>query len=365
MKGKFHSGRLNLMAVRNDIRNLTGYRYSGRKAQTKLDQNESPDDLPMKVKEALLTRLAEIPFNRYPEPDARQLRRRIAAKYGWEELGVIVAGGSNELIRSAVITAGIGRSVVTVKPTFPVYADQARILSAELIEIPLTETFELPLQAIEEALEGHRGVVFIANPAAPTGNLFGQEQLEHLAKRTARDWILILDEAYHQFASSDSLSLVRRHPHLVSLRTFSKAFGLGGVRVGYGFAHPDLATEMRKTVMPFALSALQVAAAETALDLDHLIRERVEATLRERKRLHRALASLETHPYPSETNFILFRVPDPEAVFEGLVQRGVLVRRQDHLDSLTGALRVTVGRPEENEKFLQALAAVLGVKAGD
>ena len=352
------------MAVREEIRRLSKYRYSERRADVKLDQNESPDDLPEVVKKALLARLADVPFHRYPELDARHLRCRIAEKVGWSEEGVVVAGGSNVLIRSAVIAAGIGRKVLTVRPNFPVYADQARQLAAELVELPLGRDFELPMEQLEGEIASGEGVLFLANPAAPTGNLFGPDRIERIAERTARRWVFVIDEAYHQFAGTSSLPLVERYSHVVSLRTFSKAFGLGGVRIGYALAQPGLAAELQKTVMPFSVSGLQVAAAEAALGLDHLVRERVEATRTERSRISSRLAALGLHPYPSETNFILFRVEDPEGVFEGLLRHGVLIRRQDHLAGLEGSLRVTVGRRDENDRFLEALEAVVGGNAG-
>jgi len=348
------------MLVREEILRLPGYAYTGYEAEVKLDQNEAAEDLPPTLKSALFDKLQTVPLHRYPDLDAKRLRRSIAAHFKWPENGVVVSGGSNTLIRCLTIAGAIGRSVVSVKPTFPIYSDQARVLGAQLFEVPLKPDFSLPLDELRVTLEQHAGVIFLANPAAPTGNKFSQGQLEELLQVTSKNWIFVIDEAYHQFAGTSALPLVAQYPHVVSLRTFSKAYGLGGLRIGFALAQPELATEIRKVVMPFSVSSLQVMAAETVLELDDFFKKRVATTISERERVSEALKGLNLRTYPSVTNFILFSVPNPAYVFETLLTKGVLIRRQDHIKGLEGALRVTIGSKDQNNRFLESLRIVLG-----
>jgi histidinol-phosphate aminotransferase len=184
----------------------------------------------------------------------------------------------------------------------------------------------------------------------------------------ARGWTVVIDEAYAQFAGSDMSLLVRDYPHVASLRTMSKAFGLGGVRLGYMLAQPALAGEIQKVLLPFSVSALQVAVGLTVLGADDYVSARVAETLLERARVAAALAELGLHVFPSHTNFLLFRVPDAAGFYGGLKARGVLIRRQDGLHGLSGCLRVSVGTRAENDAFIAAARAVAEtyvVKAGE
>ncbi|UCH27532.1 MAG: histidinol-phosphate transaminase [Trueperaceae bacterium] len=348
------------MCIRPAIRSEAPYRFRAEPAGIKLDQNESPFDLTEPLKSRIFERLSKIPFNRYPEIHAQGLRRKIARHFEWPEDGIVVAGGSNVLVQSLVITAGLGQKVLTVTPTFPVYAMQARLLDAQLIELPLTTGFELPVAALERELSSGRGVLFLANPAAPTGNLHRRTDLLSLIEAAATDWLVVIDEAYCQFAASDYLEVVRQHRHVVSLRTFSKAFGLGGVRLGFALTTPDVAENVQKVMMPFAVSSLQQAVGEVMLDEIEAVTEVVEQISSERARLWKALSRLENITvFPSETNFLLIKVPDPARVHRELLDRGVLIRRQDHLPGLQGCVRVTIGSIEENALFLSAFQEVV------
>ncbi len=348
------------MSIRASVRALSRYHFTPRASTVKLDQNESPSDLPEALKAEAVTRLSASSWQRYPELHPQTLERAIARRHDWDPEGVVVANGSNVLLQALVIAAGIGQSVVTVTPTFPVYAMQAQLLGGDLVEVPLGPGFRLPGAELAAALRGRRGVAFVANPAAPTGNLHSREELAPLLAAIDDDWLLVLDEAYADFARSDHLDLVARQPQLVSVRTFSKAFGLAGVRVGYLLAHPEVAVEVRKALLPFSLSSLQAAVALTVLDHPAYVEGRVALAVRERDRLFQALTELPgVVPLPSATNFLLFRVERPDQVYAGLLERGVAIRRQDHLPGLDGYLRVTAGALDENDAFLRALREVL------
>lgn len=342
------------MSVRPEVRAARAYHFTPRPARIKLDQNESPYDLPPELKAEVFARLQEVPWNRYSELAAESLRAAIARFHGWDEAGVVVASGSNVLIQAFVAACGIGQRVLNLRPTFAVYGEQARLLGAPLTELPLNKDFSLPLPQLLSELKRGPGVFFLANPAAPTGNAFPQSELETLVN-AAPDWTVMFDEAYHQFADTDLLPLVSTNPNAASLRTFSKAFGLGGVRLGYTLTSPDLAQNLQKLLLPFSVSALQVATGLTVLEHPEYVAARAAEAKQERAFL---LAELQKLPnltvYPSQTNFLLFRVGDAEAFFFSLLDAGVLVRRQDHLPGLSGCLRVSVGTPEENRLFVAA-----------
>ena len=342
------------MSVRPEVRAAKAYHFSARPARIKLDQNESPYDLPPELKAEVWERLQNVPWNRYSELAADSLRTAIARHHGWDEAGVVVSGGSNVLIQAFVAACGIGQRVLSVRPTFAVYGEQARLLGAPLTETPLNKVFSLPTAQLLDELKRGPGVFFLANPAAPTGNTFPQGELKALLG-AAPDWTVVFDEAYHQFADTDLLALVGENENAASLRTYSKAFGLGGVRLGYALTNPKLARNIQKLLLPFSVSALQVATGLTVLEHPEYVEARAAEAKQERAFL---LAELQKLPnltvYPSQTNFLLFRVGNAEAFFSSLLNAGVLVRRQDHLPGLTGCLRVSVGTPEENRAFVMA-----------
>jgi len=349
------------MSIRSSVRALARYHFTPRASTVKLDQNESPVDLPEGIREAAMERMRNAAWHRYPELHPHALEEAIAARHDWDPDGVIVSNGSNVLLQALVIVAGIGQSVLTVTPTFAVYGMQARLLGAELIEVPLDGAgFSLPVDGLLDAMAGRRGIVFLADPAAPTGNVHPSRDLQAVLRGAPGDWLVVLDEAYGEFAGTDHRDLVAGHPHAISVRTFSKAFGLAGVRIGYALTSPDLAGEVRKGLLPFSFSSVQAAVAMAALQHPEYVAERVAIARRERDRLVAGLASLPgVEPHPSRTNFVLFRVADVDAVYRGLLEHDIAVRRQDHLAGLEGCLRVSVGTPDETDAFLEALRAVL------
>ena len=347
------------MSVRPSVRAARAYHFTARPARTKLDQNESPYDLPPELKAEVWAKLQNVSWNRYSELAAESLRAAIARFHGWDEAGVVVSGGSNVLIQAFVAACGISQRVLSVRPTFAVYGEQAQLLGAPLTEVPLGEDFSLPLRGLLDELKRGPGVFFLANPAAPTGNGFARDDLEALTGAAKPDWTLVFDEAYHQFAESDLLPLVRTNAHTASLRTFSKAFGLGGVRLGYALTSPDLAQNVQKLLLPFSVSALQVATGLTVLEHPDYVVARAAEAKRERAYLFGELQKLPgLTVYPSQTNFLLFRVENAEAFFNALLAEGILVRRQDHLPGLSGCLRVSVGTPEENRAFIGAVKKI-------
>src|SRR5690554_3337360 len=191
------------MSIRDNVRNVGPYSFTAHDAAVKLDQNESAWPLPDALLDKVAASLKQVELNRYPDLQPRRLVSELARLHAWDEAAVTVAGGSNVLIQSLVIAAGVGRTVLTVSPTFSVYALQGQLLAHELRQVSLNADFSLPLRELEEELSEGSGVLFIANPAAPTGNLHPRAELERLRQAAGDSWLFVIDEAYQHFSGSD------------------------------------------------------------------------------------------------------------------------------------------------------------------
>ncbi len=344
--------------VRSAVRAVPAYPFTPIDAPIKLDQNENPYDFPAELKAEALRRMQERPWNRYPDLHADTLRDAIARFEGWDTHGVVVTPGSNVLIKLLTELAGIDQTVLVTDPTFSVYTLEAALLGAKLVGVSLNPDFSLPVQALLRAIAQEQpGVLYLAQPHAPTGHLDSRADVEALvAAAEARGWVTVLDEAYHQYSGHDLRDVVRRNPNTLSLRTFSKAWGLAGVRLGYILAGAELAGNVQKLVSAFNVNLLTQAALEVALEHPGYMQERVKEGISERERVLAALGGHPTcQPLPSQSNFFLLRTPDAGAVYQHLLSRGIVVRRQDTLHLLDGCLRVAIGTPAENDALIAAL----------
>lgn len=346
------------------------YPYVPTEAPVKLDQNEAANDFPPHLKTQVMERLMASAWNRYPQMNADELTAKIAQHDGWPESGVVVTTGSNVLIPLLIQLTALQARVVTVKPNFALYAMDSKLLGAALTEVPLNQDFSLDIPGLLAAIGDDAasneagepgdadsrpsGVIFISQPHAPTGTLASLVDLERLAAASER-WLLVIDEAYCHYAEPDAIELAKRHPNIMLLRTFSKAWGLAGCRIGYALSSDEVAKNLRKLAPPFGVSTLQAVAAQVALENPAYMREQVARTIDERERMSAALSH---HPtwevIPSSTNFLLIRTTDVVAAHQQLLSAGVLVRRQDSSFGLEGCFRVTVGTASENDAFLAA-----------
>lgn len=337
------------------------YPFAPIDAPIKLDQNESPEDFPYALKQEVLQTLARAPWHRYPDLNAEALSEAIGAHEAWPASGVVVTTGSNVLISLLIQLAALDGRVLTVKPNFALYGLDARLLGAALTELPLRDDFTLDtpalLAALRAAPSGRQGVLYLPRPHAPTGAMADMAELLEIVTAAGQGWLTVIDEAYGHFTGDSALDLVRQYPNVLVLKTFSKAWGLAGLRMGYALASDDVARQLRKLVPPFAASVMQTVAVQVALANPAYMHDRVARTVAERERMTQALL---THPrwqvYPSQGNFLLIRTPDAAHAFAQLLAAGVLVRRQDSHHGLQGCIRVTVGTPEQNDAFLAAAA---------
>ncbi len=350
------------MSVRAAVRQQAPYRFSHHPQRIKLDQNESPDDLPDAIRAEVLKRIGEVAFNRYPDLHPVGLERRLAQRHGWDPDGVVAANGSNSIVLALAIVSALGRSLVTVAPSFQLYRSYAVLVDAELFEPPLGPAFQLPVEELRAEVANRSGLLILANPAAPTGNLFAASDVAEVVDAASDGMLCAIDEAYADFAggveglAGESTGSSAR---TVTLRTFSKAFGLAGARIGYALTTPELAADIRKALPPFCVSAVQQAIVTTLLDHPEVVEERIARTVAERGKLIARLRALGVEAFESAANFVLFRVADPADLHARLLEADIVVRRQDHLPGAEGCLRVSVGTPAENDEFLEALTAAL------
>lgn len=342
---------------RPDVRALAGYRLAQADVPVKLNQNECPRDVPQELKDEILARLRTVPWNRYPPMRAQHARRAVAAACGVAEERVLLTNGSNEAILALVQTFACGRTVVLPEPGYSMAAPLAVVGGARVERVPLRQDLTVEVDGLARAARSaDAALVFLASPNNPTGRAVPPEEVEALLQ--AFPGPVVVDEAYWGFCPRSVLPLQEHYPNLVVLRTASKAFGLAGARVGWLVAHPEVVEEVSKVVPPYNVNLFGQLAVEAMAQHPDLVARRVQEVVAERERLYRALQGMGVQVYPSDANFLLFRVPDARRTFLGLLERGVLVRDVSRSPMLDGCLRVTVGSREENDAFLAALEAV-------
>jgi len=309
--------------------------------------------------------LADVELHRYPDPEARELRRLLARDLGVAPEQVLASNGSDEAIQLLAIAVGApGGAVAAPIPTFVMYELTARALGLNFVGVPLSEQFDLDVGRFCEVLRAKRPrLVFLAWPNNPTGRLYDPAAVEEIVRVGCRDGanaLVVVDEAYFHYAGQTFFPRLGQYPNLVILRTLSKV-GLAGIRLGILVADAAVVEEINKVRLPYNVNALSQAAARVVLRHPEVVSGHAAAIVRERDRV---LAGLREIPgvttYPSQANFFLMRTArSSDDAFRGLLERGILVRNFSHAPSLANCLRVTVGTPEENDAFLAALPDVL------
>jgi histidinol-phosphate aminotransferase len=331
----------------------------------KLASNESPFP-PLPEVEALVTAGLD-GLNRYPDAFARRLRAAIADRHSVDLDQVAVGNGSCELILlAAQALLDPGTTVVHADPSFAMYPHLAAVAGADAVAVPLAPDGGHDLEAMAAAVDERTRLVVVCNPNNPTGVGRSADAVEVLLDGIPDDLAVLVDEAYNDFFdvpdSGRVLSMARARPNLLVTRTFSKAFGLCGLRVGYGIGSPDWVEALDRVRQPFNSNALAQVAALESLRHPGRIAERVELTIAERRRVEAELDRMGVAFTPSRANFVLIDAdagpgPDGPSTHEELLRRGVITRDGAAL-GVPGRIRVTIGLPEENTAFLAALAEV-------
>ena len=330
-------------------------RELGIKGSIKLASNENPLGPSPRALAAIKDATRDL--NRYPDGGGYYLKNALADTLAAAPDNLILGNGSNELLDMAVRTyMRPGDDAVMATPSFVVYALAVQSMGCRAIQVPLKE-YTHDLSAMLAAVTDKTRIIFIANPNNPTGTINRKEEFDYLIENLPEGILTVMDEAYYEYVSdpkyADSMQWFRRGKDILILRTFSKIYGLAGLRIGYGIAKAEIITEMNKVRPPFNTNSMaQVAALKALGDREHVGKSR-EINETGKKYLYRELERLGLGCVPTEANFIYMPVEDSMALYEKLLMKGVIVR------PMGPAIRVTIGLPRENERFIEALKTVI------
>lgn len=346
--------------IRPDVLAQAAYAVPDASGMLKLEAMENPYPLPADIQASLAQHLAKQALNRYPVPSYRHLKAQICRNFGVPDgYGVVLGNGSDELISMlSVACAQPGASVLAPIPAFVMYAISARQLGMQFVGVDLKPDFSLDLPAMLAAIAQHQpALIYLAYPNNPTGGLFDPEAIEQII-RAAPGWV-VLDEAYQPFNDASFMPRLPEFTNLVVMRTVSK-LGLAGIRLGYMSAHAALLHEIEKVRPPYNINVLTQACAEFLLDYPALFADQAAQIRQARSDLTAALQQLGVQVFPSAANFVLIRVENAEQVYQKLLDCKILVKNVGKMHALlSNCLRITVSTPDENQRFLQALARIL------
>lgn len=353
--------------LRDDLQQLEGYHSPQLDVDVRLNTNEAPEAPPAAFTEAVRRALGDVDWHRYPDRAATELREAIGHLHQRPAAEIFCANGSNEVLQTILLAfAGPGRSVATFEPTYAMHGHIARITGAATVVAERRDDFTLDLDTVAALISAERpSVVFLCSPNNPSGTVESEESITAVLGMVEEvDGLLVVDEAYGQFAPWSATSLLAEDRSLVVTRTFSKTWAMAGARLGYLLGPAWLIAELDKVVLPYHLDSVKQRAGLAALDFIDDMEQRVATIVEERGRLQTTLTDLGLTVWPSGANFILFRPADDgpvdgQELWEALVERSVLVRNTSSWDRLEGCLRVTVGTKADNDRFLDAVKTVL------
>lgn len=335
--------------VKRDVLSLKAYSAKEIPCRVKLDANESPYGFGNALDAA-----SRINTNRYPDPEAKALKRIISKGLGVKPENILQGNGSDELIYYLI--ASFGGPVMYPVPTFSMYGIISQALGEEKIAVPLDKEFDLNIGLMVPQIKKQRPkLIFLSSPNNPTGNCFSSDRILKIIEICRG--IVVVDEAYQPFSSEKGfLPLLKDYRNLVIMRTLSK-IGLAALRLGFLIGDKEIIGEVNKVRLPFNVNSFSQAVAAKALKGKTQMKANIKAIISERKRLALEMSRMKSvEPFPSEANFILFRVGNPRRFYKRLLEKGILVRNLS--ESIKGCLRVTVGTREENSDFLKALKEI-------
>ena len=336
-------------------------REMGITGSIKLASNENPlGPSPLAI-EAILKNVNTL--NRYPDGSGYHLKSKLSSQFGLPQDRIIIGNGSNELIELIIRTfLSSGEAVIQPYPTFLVYGKMVTGAGGEVISVPLSN-LKIDLKAMQAAITPKTKIIFISNPNNPTGSVVSKDEMIEFLKSIPQDLVLVLDEAYIEFASDSEvargLDLLTDYPLVIVLRTFSKLYGLAGLRIGYGFASPKIIDYLNRVRQPFNANALAQVAATAALDDTEFVSRTLKVVKDGLCYLYSQLEGLGLEYVPTQTNFFLINAPmGAKITYERMLKEGVIVRSMESY-GLDNFIRVNVGLPEENERFINTLRKIL------
>jgi histidinol-phosphate aminotransferase len=359
-----------MVRIRPEVRQIVAYtpgkpedevaRELGLTDIAKLASNECPEPPFPEVERAIAAAAAGV--HRYPDNDRFRLTEALSKHLGVPRERILIGAGSTELLLCLAGAVGGGGSMVYAWPSFVMYRIAAKLGESEAVEVPLDAGLRHDPDALVAAVRNDTRALFVCNPNNPTGTYISGEAVRGLIQRVPEDVLVVIDEAYHEYVREPDyetmLPLAAERDNVVVTRTFSKVYGLAGLRVGYAVGSPELITELRKVQAPFSVSDLAQAAAIEALRHQRRVEERVRRNTAALERFRIELEARGVEHPPSQANFVSIRPGGDEVhLFEALLERGVIVRPMSQ-----GWLRVTVGTEEENTRFFSALDSVLAAR---
>ncbi|WXU00399.1 MAG: Histidinol-phosphate aminotransferase 2 [Catillopecten margaritatus gill symbiont] len=346
--------------LRADIQAINAYHVPASANMVKLDAMESPFPLADDLIGQYLAYLADAELNRYPSPNALELQQTLRELMAIpEEFGMLLGNGSDELIQLLALACDTGDTVLSVEPSFVMYDMISKFTRLNYQGVDLTEDFAIDLPVMLSAIKTHQPkLIFIAYPNNPTGNAFDRTTIEKII--TSTDAMVVLDEAYYAYADDSFLADIAKYPNLVLLRTVSK-IGFAGLRLGLLIGAKDTVEQLDKLRLPYNINTLTQVSANFLLSEREDIDANAKTILKERTQLASALSAIKSlKVYPSQANFILFKAPKANELFENLKQNGVLIKNLANAPKLTDCLRVTVGNNEQNQLFMKIVEQFYG-----
>jgi histidinol-phosphate aminotransferase len=347
--------------LRAELANMRAYHVPDSTGLIKLDAMENPYAFPEALKDQWLAELKQVELNRYPNPQASKLKKTFQKAFSLSSKHELMFGnGSDELIQLLIMAVAKPQaSILTVTPSFSMYKLIAEYVGVQVVEVPLRQdNFALQMELLEKQIQKYQpAIIFLACPNNPTGTLWPLDQLEEIIKNATG--LVVIDEAYAPFAAYSMMSLVERYPHALIMRTVSK-MGLAGLRLGWMLGDAQWIDELNKMRLPYNINALTQASANFALENIAVFNQQAEQICQQREVLFSALQAMENiKVFPSEANFILFKVLNAKAgdVYQNLLNNKIIIKNVSDNGLLEDCLRVTVGTEEENRAFLKALGS--------
>ena len=345
------------MKYRKDLKDMPSYDGVERDYRIKVNANECNLNLPPLVEERVLSRLSRIAFNRYPNYEYDALREQIARNFSVDKEQILIGGGSSEIIEKLFYAFGGSDShkIVYPQPSFSMYKIYAKAAEAQPVPFDLDDKYDIDVDKFIAAVnDNEAALAVVCNPNNPTGNVLSIDEIEEIAKNVK--CAFLVDEAYVEFYGKSSVNLIKKYPNLIVARTFSKAYGLAGARVGYMIARSEVTDMIAKTYMPYHMNTLSLATADIVYQMRDEFVPRIQMMIAERKRISEQLQELNgVKVYPSSTNFVLMKYDKAVALNEHLESLNIGVRSFGAAPRLENCLRISMGTRAENDECFNVI----------
>ena len=346
-----------MLKYRTGLAKMPSYDVVERDWKIKINANECNMNLPPMVEDRVMGRLSRVAFNRYPNEQLDDLREQIADNFSLQKENVLIGSGSSEIIEKLFYCFGGTRSrkIVYPQPSFSMYTIYAKAAEAVGVPVDLEEDYRLDVgKFVRAVVENKASLAVICNPNNPTGNVMSLSDIEYIAQNI--DCAFLVDEAYVEFHGESAASVLKKYPHMIIARTFSKAYGLAAARVGYMLADAKVVERIDKSYMPYHMNVLSLVTADTVYQMRHEYVPRIQMMVAERKRMETELKKLSGFTvYPSATNFILVKYASAGELNEAMEAAGIGLRSFGSAPRLENCLRISMGTREENDAWYKAM----------